>query len=139
VAAHTPGPGRPPAGRLPGQIALLAVVDDLADTGRALASGADLIDATGMASRTVAAIRAHHPGVRLWTGSPAAVDADEIAAAACAGDTPLAAVVAAAAISTWLGRPVIRTRHIRSVRRAIDMTRSIAGTRPPALTIRGLA
>jgi dihydropteroate synthase len=71
----------------------------------------------------------------LWTGSPAAVDADS-----AAGDTgSLAAVVAAAAISAWLGAPVIRTRHVAPVRRAIDMTASIAGSRLPALTTRGLA
>jgi hypothetical protein len=35
--------------------------------------------------------------------------------------------------------PVIRSRHTRAVRRAIDMTLVIAGTRPPARTIRGLA
>jgi dihydropteroate synthase len=60
------------------------------------------------------------------------VDADRLA------DTQ-ATAVAVAAISTWLGAPVIRTRHTRAVRRAIDMTASIAGTRVPARTIRGLA
>jgi dihydropteroate synthase len=48
-------------------------------------------------------------------------------------------VVAAAAIGTWLGMPVIRSRHTRAARRAIDMTLVIAGTRPPARTLRGLA
>ncbi|HEY6275787.1 MAG TPA: hypothetical protein VIX86_05605 [Streptosporangiaceae bacterium] len=55
-------------------------------------------------------------------------------------DGPLpASVITAAAIGTWLGRPVIRSRHTRAARRAIDMTMAIAGTRPPARTIRGLA
>jgi dihydropteroate synthase len=59
--------------------------------------------------------------------------------AGTAADTPVAAVIAVAAISTWLGAAAVRTRHVREVRRAIDMTASIAGTRPPALTTRGLA
>jgi len=51
---------------------------------------------------------------------------------------PVAAVVARAAVLTWLGTPAIRTRHVLPVRRAIDMTSSIAGTRLPSLTTRGL-
>jgi hypothetical protein len=69
------------------------------------------------------------------------VDADLVAAPAGTPpeDAPVAAVVAVAAISTWLGVAGIRTRHVTQVRRAIDMTSSIVGTRPPALTTRGLA
>jgi hypothetical protein len=52
---------------------------------------------------------------------------------------PLASVAAAAAIGTWLGVPVIRSRHTRAARRAIDMTLVIAGTQRPARTLRGLA
>jgi hypothetical protein len=124
-----PGPRRRPA-------ALLTPVSDAAETGRALARGADLIDVTGLTGQAVAAIRSRQPGARMWTGSPAAVDADSIAAGAA---DPLAAAVAAAAISTWLGAEVIRTRHVVAVRRAIDMTLSISGDRLPALTTRGLA
>ena len=71
-------------------------------------------------------------GVRLWAGSPGAVDVDSLRA------MPVAAVVARAAVLTWLGTPAIRTRHVLPVRRAIDMTSSIAGTRLPSLTTRGL-
>jgi len=70
--------------------------------------------------------------VRLWEGSPGAVDVDSLRA------MPVAAVVARAAVLTWLGTPAIRTRHVLPVRRAIDMTSSIAGTRLPSLTTRGL-
>ena len=71
----------------------------------------------------------------LWAGSPAGpLDIDLQVA-----DATQAKVAALAAISTWLGAPVIRTRHTRVARRAIDMAASIAGTRPPALTVRGLA
>ncbi len=135
VAVHASQPGGAAPGARPAPPALLAPVSVAAEVGRALAEGADLIDVTGLAEPAVAAIRADHPGAPLWTGSPAAVDADSIAASAA--DSP-AGVVAAAAISTWLGAPAIRTRHIVPVRRAIDMTLSIAGDRLPALTTRGL-
>lgn len=140
VHASRPGAAAPvPKARPP---ALLTPVSSPAEADRAVADGADLIDVTGLTGHTVAAIAARHPDARLWTGSPAAVDADSIAMAASgppAPSGPAAAVVAAAAISTWLGVPVIRTRHVVPVRRAIDMTLSIAGDRPPALTTRGLA
>ena len=135
VAVHASQPGgAAPSGR-PGPPALLTPVSGASDVGRALAEGADLIDVTGLSEPAVAAIRARHPGAPLWTGSPVAVDADGIAAGAA---DSLAGVVAAAAISTWLGAPAIRTRHIGPVRRAIDMTLSIAGGRLPAITTRGL-
>jgi hypothetical protein len=103
-----------------------------------IAAGADLIDASGLTGQDIAALRARHPGLRLWQGPPPAVDADQ--AAADAGQAPApAAVVATAAVLTWLGTPAIRTRHVLPVRRAIDMTSAIAGTRLPALTTRGLA
>jgi hypothetical protein len=49
-----------------------------------------------------------------------------------------AGVLAVAAISAWLGATVVRTWHPRQVRRALDMTESIRGIRPPARTVRGL-
>jgi hypothetical protein len=151
--------------------ALLTHVSDAAEAGRAIAGGADLIDVTGLPGAAVAAIRAAVGQARLWTGSPAAVDADALVADALVADAVVAdavvadavvpdavvpdaaaadgvgtgagvspaAAVAAAAISTWLGAPVIRSRHVVAVRRAIDMTLSIAGDRLPALTTRGLA
>jgi hypothetical protein len=136
VAVHTSRPGGTAPGPGPKPPALLTPVSNAAEADLAIAEGADLIDVTGLAEPAVAAIRARHPAARLWTGSPAAVDADGIAMAA--GASP-AAVVAAAAISAWLGAPAIRTRHVVPVRRAIDMTLSVAGDRLPALTTRGLA
>ena len=130
---------------------LIAAVAGRAEAGRAIAAGADLIDISGCGPTAAAAIREAYPGV-VWdagraaagagtaaegAGTAAAVDAD-LVAAACAGPEP-AAVIAVAAISAWLGAPAIRSRQVRAVRRAIDMTASIAGTRPPAFTIRGLA
>ena len=124
---------RPPRPAPAGQAgpALVAAVGTAAEAVRAAAAGADLIDAGGLADGEVAALRARHPGLRLWHGTPAATDADH-------AGTP-ATAVATAAVLAWLGTPAIRTRHVLPVRRAIDMTCSIAGTRLPALTTRGLA
>jgi dihydropteroate synthase len=69
-------------------------------------------------------------GVRAGAGSRA--DAD-------AGEGSLAGVLAVAAVCGWLGASVIWTRHVAGVRRALDMTEVIRGTRAPAWTIRGLA
>jgi hypothetical protein len=114
-----------------GPALLVAVVATAADADQAIGAGADMIDGSGLTGQDMAALRARHPGLRLWHGSPAAADADRAGSAA--------AVVATAAVLAWLGTPAIRTRHVLPVRRAIDMTCSIAGTRPPALTTRGLA
>jgi dihydropteroate synthase len=129
-------------GRRPGVPRLLAPAASAAQAARALAQGADLIDATGAGAQELAEIRARCPGDVVWPGAPGTpADVDLIAARAVGldGAAPAAAVIAAAAIQTWLGAGLIRTSHVREVRRAIDMAASIAGARPPALTIRGLA
>ena len=137
MAGHRRQPAAAASGPAPGPAVLIAAVSTAAQAGPAIAAGADMIDATGLSDQAVAAIRARHPGVPLWTGSPAAVDADS-AVPASAQTTPIAAVVARAAVLTWLGTAAIRTRYVLPVRRAIDMTSSIAGTRLPSLTTRGL-
>ena len=125
-----PRPG--PAGAAqPAPAILVAAVASVTDADMAIAAGADMIDGNGLTEQNVAALRARHPGLRLWHGSPAVTDADH------AGSP--AAMVATAAVLAWLGTPAIRTRHVLPVRRAIDMTCSIAGTRLPAITTRGLA
>ena len=127
-----PAGSEPPADRpAPAPAVLVAAVGTLAEADQAIACGADMIDASGLTDQDVAALRARHPDLRVWHGSPATADADQ-------AGTP-AAVVATASVLAWLGTPAIRTRHVLQVRRAIDMTCSIAGTRLPALTIRGLA
>ena len=118
-------------GHRPVPAILVAAVAAPAEADQAIAAGADMIDSSGLTEEDVAALRTRHPGLRLWRGSPAAADADH-------AGTP-AGVVATAAVLAWLGTPAIRTRHVLPVRRAIDMTCSIAGTRLPALTTRGLA
>jgi hypothetical protein len=138
VARHTERGGQP----LP--TLLLGVGADPQEAAQARAEGADLIDVRAAIPGALAAIRASLPGDALWAGPPGdLVDADRLAARAGtadpAGQPRPAAVIAAAAVCTWLGVPLVRSRHIRAARRAIDMTASIAGRRPPSRTIRGLA
>jgi hypothetical protein len=52
--------------------------------------------------------------------------------------TAAARAGAIAAICAWQGAHMVRTRHITQVRRCIDMTETILGTRPPAWAVRGL-
>jgi hypothetical protein len=138
VARHTER-SRPPVPTL-----LLGIGADPQQAAQARAEGADLIDVRAATPGALAAIRAGLPGDVLWAGPPGdPVDADRLAARAAAADPagqgPAAAVIATAAVCTWLGVPLVRSRHTRAVRRAIDMTASIAGGRPPARTVRGLA
>jgi hypothetical protein len=136
-------PGGPPP-----QTLLLGVGADPEQAALARAEGADLIDVRGATPGALAAIRASLPAGVLWTGPRAdPLDADKLAAAAArqrrapgpGGRATPAAVIATAAVCTWLGAPVVRSRHTRAVRRAIDMTASIAGRRPPSHAVHGLA
>ena len=137
-------PGGPPPKTL-----LLGLGADPRQAALARAEGADLIDVRGTTPAALAAIRASLPAGVLWTDPRAdPLDADKLAAAGAArgagaarpaGRATPAAVIATAAVCTWLDAPVVRSRHTRAVRRAIDMTASIAGRRPPAHTVRGLA
>jgi hypothetical protein len=138
MTGHRPRRPARAAAPPPGPPVLIAAVRTAAEAGPAIAAGADMIDATGLSDQAVAAIRARDPGARLWAGSPAAVDADGRGVTTGGPATPVAAAVARAAVLTWLGTPAIRARHVLPVRRAIDMTSSIAGTRLPSLTTRGL-
>ena len=138
MTGHRPRRPARAAAPPPGPPILIAAVSTAAEAGPAIAAGADMIDATDLSDQAVAAIRARDPGARLWAGSPAAADADGSGVTTGGPATPVAAAVARAAVLTWLGTPAIRTRHVRPVRRAIDMTSSIAGTRLPSLTTRGL-
>ncbi|WP_157249520.1 hypothetical protein [Nonomuraea typhae] len=51
----------------------------------------------------------------------------------------LNAALAVASVFRWYGAQVFVTAHQDEVRQALDMTDSLAGRRPPALTRRGLA
>ncbi|MEV7011902.1 hypothetical protein [Streptosporangium sp. NPDC051022] len=50
-----------------------------------------------------------------------------------------AAELAAASLCAWAGARIFRTARPDQVRLAVEMTESLAGRRPPALTRRGLA
>lgn len=51
----------------------------------------------------------------------------------------LAGTLAATTVAAWLGARVFRVHNVREARRALDMTASILGHRPPARPRRGLS
>lgn len=51
----------------------------------------------------------------------------------------LTGTLATTAVSAWLGARVFRAHNVRETRETLDMVASIRGTRPPAVTRRGLA
>jgi hypothetical protein len=92
----------------------------------------------------VADVDPPHPGASgILPGQAAAaaqITPRQQNSAAPPGDADeVSGVVAAAAVCAWLGVAAVRTRHVRQVRRALDMTASIRGLRPPAWAVRGLA
>jgi dihydropteroate synthase len=54
-------------------------------------------------------------------------------------DQRLAGTLAATAISAWHGAQVFRAHDVRETRQVLDMVASIRGSRPPAVSRRGLA
>jgi dihydropteroate synthase len=54
-------------------------------------------------------------------------------------DERLSGTLAATAISAWHGARVFRAHQVRQTREVLDMVASIAGRRPPARAVRGLA
>jgi len=81
---------------------------------------------------TAAPATAAPPGARASLTSPAGAGVLE-------KEPPGAGALAVAALSGWLGAAVVRTRYPQPVRRALDLTDSVRGVRPPARTVRGLA
>ena len=134
--------------RFPGVLVCGAVppADVVRDEATARATGARLICAGLDAARASAL-----PAGRLLVSVPpqlvrqaaqagwaALVDVDRAAAQAAAEGPPggdeteqEAGIVALAALGSWLGAAVVRTRHPVPVRRALDMAASIRGLRPP--------
>ncbi len=47
--------------------------------------------------------------------------------------------LAATAVAAWTGARVFRAHEVRQTRQVVDMVAAIAGTRPPARAVRGLA
>ena len=54
-------------------------------------------------------------------------------------DDRLEGTLAATAVAAWLGARVFRVHQVRPARRVLDMVATIRGTRPPAVSRRGLA
>ena len=137
--------------RFPGVLVCGAVppADIVRDEATARATGARLICAGPGAARASAL-----PAGRLLVSVPpqlvrqaaqagwtALVDVDRAAEGPPGRDETEqeAGIAALAALGSWLGAGVVRTRHPAPVRRALDMAASIRGLRPPARTVRGLA
>ncbi|MFI6296281.1 hypothetical protein ACIBEJ_32125 [Nonomuraea sp. NPDC050790] len=86
------------------------------------------------------------PGTRVdpsWTRAGSPAEAAHLVATGKVVVVELPAdlnpALAAAAVYRWHGTQIFITHHHDEVRQAIDMTDSLAGRRPPALTRRGLA
>jgi hypothetical protein len=120
-----------------------AGADIVRDATLAARAGAGLIcpdpDAAGRAvrcgvpaDRIVVAAGPAGLAAAVGSGWAVLVDVDE------GTDSP-AEAESVAAVCTWLGASVIRTRYVAGVRRSVDMTASILGRRRPAWTLRGLA
>lgn len=116
--------------------------DFVTDPATAIRTGIGLI-CTGLA----AAERAERQGISRER-IVVQVAPGELATAAAAGWRSLvdvddaateAAAEAVATVCAWQGADVIRTRHVTQVRRCLDMTECILGTRPPVWAMRGLA
>ncbi|MDP9849072.1 hypothetical protein [Streptosporangium lutulentum] len=83
-----------------------------------------------------------------WVEARSIAEVEELARAghtvsvtpsALAGDGDEASELTVASICAWTGARVFRTDRPDQVRLAVEMTDSLAGRRPPALTRRGLA
>ena len=128
---------------------LLLVQASAADLAELVAAGwAVLVDADQAAGAASGAedappVAAGSPGAASPPQAPSppgrASPPAAVGTASVTGTAAIADVLAIAAISCWLGAAAVRTRHVGPVRRALDMTASIAGVRPPAAAIRGLA
>ncbi|WP_051752036.1 hypothetical protein [Streptosporangium amethystogenes] len=84
-------------------------------------------------------VRAGHTVVVTPARLAAAGRTGEVAVTAEDGRDAEAAELTAASICAWAGARVFRTDRREQVRLAVEMTDSLAGRRPPALTRRGLA
>jgi hypothetical protein len=106
-----------------------------------LPAGQVLVEASPASLLT--ALAGGHPVLVNLPGGAQPDDAQHVDAQhvdARAGEAPPgAAALAVAALSAWLGAAVVRTRYPLPVRRALDLTDSVRGIRPPARTVRGLA
>lgn len=122
-AGRSSRPGDPAApGSGPGAPCVVLGPGDQDDPGWTWARSVGEVEEFVRAGHTVAVVPARLAGASS-TGGPDAEAAELTAASICA----------------WLGARVFRTDRPGQVRLAVEMTESLAGRRPPALTRRGLA
>ena len=109
---------------------LPAAVPDISQRG--LAALVDVDRAAGLAAR-------HNPAERDLAAPKPTDGGHTDREPTGSGLTPVAGIIALAALSSWLGARAVRTRYPAQVRHALDMTASVRGIRPPTRTVRGLA
>lgn len=132
----------------PGRPAVAVAPASAGEAVRCVRAGADLLvgdEFAEVAAATGAALVCSSPGratgVRPDGLLVTAARPDEAGRLAGDGlavlvDEPVQAVMA---VHAWLGARVFRTGDVRATRQVLDMVASIRGTRPPAVTRRGLA
>jgi len=143
----------PPRTR-PFRVAYDDVVRDVLDTTLALAARAV---SAGVAPERIIIDPAHDFGKNTWhsleitrrlgeltgTGWPVLVSLSNKDFVGETLDVPLqdrlTGTLAATAVCAWLGARVFRVHEVAQTRQVLDMVASIAGTREPAVSRRGLA
>jgi hypothetical protein len=135
ICDNIPAAGAAMTAGVPREAVLLAVLPSrvTAATAAGWAVMADVDQAAGVPGRV--------PNRCADVIPPPAADkptADEAMADEAMADE-VSRAVAAAAICEWLCVAAVRTRHLPQVRRALDMTASVRGSRPPVWAVRALA
>lgn len=99
------------------------------------------VEELARAGHTVVVTPARLASVTVRTAEDAedSGDGEDSGASAARERDAEAAELTAASICAWAGARVFRTDRVEQVRLAVEMTDSLAGRRPPALTRRGLA
>jgi dihydropteroate synthase len=151
VCTHTGGlaPRTPPHRPAYDDVVASAIADTVALAERAVRLGVD--------PRSVLIDPAHDFGKNTWhsleltrrlaelvaTGWPVLVSLSNKDFVGETLDLPVgervAGTLAATAVSAWQGARVHRVHQVRETRHVLDMVAAIAGTRPPARVVRGLA
>ncbi len=126
------------------------VVDDLV-------AQAETLVTLGVAKETILIDPTHDFGKNTWHGLELLRRCDELIATGwpvlmalsnkdfigetlgTGVDGRVEGTLAATAIAAWAGVRVFRAHQVRETRRVLEMVASIAGTRPPARAVRGLA
>jgi dihydropteroate synthase len=151
VCSHTGG--AVPRTR-PHRVRYADVVRDVVDD---LTAQAEKLVALGVPKQGILIDPTHDFGKNTWHGLELLRRCDEVVATGWpvlmavsnkdfigetidgAVDQRLEGTLAATAVAAWAGARVFRAHEVRQTRRVLEMVASIAGTRPPARAVRGLA